>query len=136
MWQVIIKEKPDRILILGDTNSALAAFVGKRMGIPIYHMEAGNRCFDDRVPEEDNRRVIDHSSDILLPYTEQSRTNHIQEGIPVNCIYVTGNPICEVLDYYDYKIADSNVRNSLSLVDGQYFVATLHRAENVDNPNR
>ena len=134
--RVISEEKPDRILILGDTNSALSAIVAKRMGIPVYHMEAGNRCFDDRVPEEVNRRVVDHCSDILLPYTEQSRTNLIREGIPVNRIYVIGNPIKEVLDHYDHKIAASTVRKRLSLDAGQYFLATLHRAENVDNPAR
>src|SRR5512133_1596301 len=97
---LLFKEKPDRLLLLGDTNSALAAFVAKRMGIPVYHMEAGNRCYDDRVPEEVNRRVIDHSSDILMPYTERSRQNLLHEGIPGRRIYVTGNPILEVIQHH------------------------------------
>lgn len=134
--QVINEEKPDRILILGDTNSALSAIAAKRMGVPVYHMEAGNRCFDDRVPEEVNRRIVDHSSDILLPYTEQSRMNLIREGISVNRIYVTGNPIKEVLDYYSDKIFSSTIHKRLSLDAGQYFLVTLHRAENVDDPAR
>ena len=91
--KIMIKEKPDRLLILGDTNSGLSAIVAKRLGIPVYHMEAGNRCYDDRVPEEVNRRIIDHSSDILMPYTERSRANLIREGIAGEKIYVTGNPI-------------------------------------------
>lgn len=129
-------EKPDRILILGDTNSALSAFVAKRMGIPVYHMEAGNRCYDDRVPEEVNRRVVDHSSDILMPYTERSRENLLREGIAGNRIYVTGNPIREVLDYYEEKIDGSKLLGELKIKPGAYFLVTLHRAENVDIPER
>src|SRR5512133_2424317 len=97
---LLFKEKPDRVLILGDTNSGLAALIAKRMGIPVYHMEAGNRCYDDRVPEEVNRRVIDHSSNVLMPYTERSRANLLREGIEGQRVYVIGNPIKEVLDYY------------------------------------
>lgn len=134
--QIMDRERPDRILILGDTNSALSAFVAKRMGISVYHMEAGNRCFDDRVPEEVNRRVVDHSSDVLMPYTEWSRRNLIQEGIPVNRIHVTGNPIKEVLDFYEDRINGSTILNTLSLSPGGFFLATLHRAENVDIPER
>ena len=96
--EVLTEERPDRLLVLGDTDSGLSAFVAKRLGIPVFHMEAGNRCFDDRVPEEVNRRVIDHSSDILMPYTERSRANLIAEGIQSQRIYVTGNPIKEVMD--------------------------------------
>lgn len=96
--KVFKKEKPDRILILGDTNSALSSIIAKRMGIPVFHMEAGNRCFDDRVPEEVNRRIVDHCSDILMPYTERSRANLLREGIEGKRIYVTGNPILEVLE--------------------------------------
>ena len=95
--KVLLKEKPDRFLVLGDTNSGLGAIVAKRLSIPVYHMEAGNRCYDDRVPEEVNRRIIDHSSDILMPYTERSRQNLLSEGIEGKRIYVTGNPIKEVL---------------------------------------
>lgn len=134
--EVLLKERPDRLLILGDTNSALSAFVAKRMGIPVYHMEAGNRCFDDRVPEEVNRRVIDHCSNILMPYTERSRDNLLGEGISSNRIYVTGNPILEVLDYYNRDIENSNVLDRMSICKSEYFLATLHRAENVDETPR
>jgi UDP-N-acetylglucosamine 2-epimerase (non-hydrolysing) len=134
--RVIQKEKPDRLLVLGDTNSALSAIVAKRYGIPVYHMEAGNRCYDDRVPEEVNRRIIDHSSDILLPYTERSRANLIREGIPGERIYVTGNPIKEVLDYYTPQIEASKSLQNLGLESGKYFLVTLHRAENVDIEER
>ncbi len=134
--QVMLQEKPDRLLILGDTNSALSAIVAKRMGISVYHMEAGNRCYDDRVPEEINRRLIDHSSDILLPYTERSRANLLKEGITGERIYVTGNPIKEVLDYYASRIETSNAINDIGLETGKYFLVTLHRAENVDIEER
>ena len=90
--EIMRSEQPDRLLILGDTNSSLSAIVAKRLAIPVYHMEAGNRCYDDRVPEEVNRRIIDHSSDVLLPYTERSRANLLREGIAGERIYVTGNP--------------------------------------------
>lgn len=129
---VFQQEKPDRLLILGDTNSALAAFVAKRMGIPVFHMEAGNRSYDDRVPEEVNRRVIDHCSDILMPYTERSRANLLREGIPGHRIFVTGNPILEVIEGYRDEIAASTVLSRLGLKSGEYFLVTLHRAENVD----
>ena len=134
--QVMLKEKPDRLLILGDTNSALSAIAAKRMGIPVFHMEAGNRCYDDRVPEEVNRRIVDHSSDILLPYTERSRANLLKEGIASERIYVTGNPIKEVLDYYSEQISSSPALDNLQVDSGEYFLVTLHRAENVDNPER
>jgi len=129
----IIRERmPNRLLILGDTNSGLAAIVAKRMGIPVYHMEAGNRCYDDRVPEEVNRRIIDHSSDILMPYTERSRQNLLREGLPGERIYVTGNPIFEVIQHYDPQIRQSSVLQELDLEAGGYFLVTMHRAENVD----
>ncbi len=134
--RVILKEKPDRLLILGDTNSALSAIVAKRMGVPVYHMEAGNRCYDDRVPEEVNRRIVDHSSDILMPYTERSRANLLREGIEGNRIYVTGNPIKEVLDHYGSQINSSGALKDLGLEHGKYFLVTLHRAENVDVEKR
>jgi UDP-N-acetylglucosamine 2-epimerase (non-hydrolysing) len=130
--QVMMQEKPDRLLILGDTNSALSAMVAKRMGVPVYHMEAGNRCYDDRVPEEVNRRIIDHSSDVLLPYTERSRQNLLKEGIPSERIYVTGNPINEVIRHYAAQIGQSTILKALGLEKGQYFLVTMHRAENVD----
>lgn len=129
-------EKPDRLLLLGDTNSALTALVAARRGIPVFHMEAGNRCYDDRVPEEINRRVIDHSSTILMPYTERSKENLVREGIERDRIYVTGNPIKEVLDTFADKIERSEAMKSLSVKPFEYFLATLHRAENVDEPER
>ena len=130
--KVILSEKPDKMLVLGDTNSSLAAIVAKRMGIPVYHMEAGNRCYDDRVPEEVNRRLIDHSSDILMPYTERSRANLLREGIEGHRIYVTGNPIYEVIQHYDPAIRQSDVLQRLRLEPGKYFLVTMHREENVD----
>lgn len=128
--------KPDRLLILGDTNSGLAAIVAKRRGIPVYHMEAGNRCFDDRVPEEVNRRIIDHCSDILMPYTERSRDNLLREGIPSRRIYVTGNPIKEIIDTHAARIEAATALIDLGLDAQRYFLVTLHRAENVDEPAR
>ncbi len=130
--RVLDEERPDRLLILGDTNSGLSAVVAKRMGIPVYHMEAGNRCFDDRVPEEVNRRVIDHSSDVLMPYTERSRMNLLREGFEGQRVIVTGNPILEVLNHHAPSIEASTIRDELGLEDGAYFVVTMHRAENVD----
>ena len=105
--EVLEKHKPERILILGDTNSALSAIIAARRGIPVFHMEAGNRCYDDRVPEEVNRRIIDHSSTYLLPYTERSKDNLVREGIERERIFVTGNPIKEVLDTFSGQIEAS-----------------------------
>ncbi len=133
---VFLKERPDRLLLLGDTNSALCAIIAKRMGIPVFHMEAGNRCYDDRVPEEVNRRLIDHSSDLLMPYTERSRANLLREGIPGERICVTGNPILEVIEHFRDQIDASTVLSRLGLVPGGYFLVTLHRAENVDLDKR
>lgn len=129
---LLVEEKPDRFLVLGDTNSALSAFMAKRYGIPVYHMEAGNRCYDDRVPEEVNRRVIDHCSDVLMPYTERSRQNLLREGILGERIYVTGNPIREVILYHEDRVLRSMALADLGLDKGRYFLVTLHRAENVD----
>lgn len=125
-------ERPDKFLVLGDTNSSISAVVAKRTGIPVYHMEAGNRCYDDRVPEEVNRRLIDHVSDVLLPYTERSRDNLLREGVPPERILVTGNPIREVLTYYSPQIEASSILDRLDLTARNYFLVTLHRAENVD----
>ncbi len=130
--KVILKEMPDRLLVLGDTNSALSSIAAKRLGIPVFHMEAGNRCYDDRVPEEINRRIVDHCSDILMPYTERSRFNLLREGIPGHRIYVTGNPIYEVLEHYSDKIENSMILQKFGVNPGGYFLVTLHRAENVD----
>jgi UDP-N-acetylglucosamine 2-epimerase (non-hydrolysing) len=133
---VLDRYRPDRVLILGDTNSALSAIVAARSGIPVYHMEAGNRCFDDRVPEEINRRVIDHSSSILLPYTDRSCENLVAEGIERDRIYITGNPIFEVLEHFKPKIDGSEILAELDVKPFDYFLVTLHRAENVDSEDR
>ena len=129
----INKFQPDKLLVLGDTNSALSSIIAKRMGIPVYHMEAGNRCFDDKVPEEVNRRIIDHSSDILMPYTERSRANLIREGVEGQRIIVTGNPIAEVLKT---PYGQSYALQNIGLERGYYFLVTVHREENVTNPRR
>ncbi len=134
--EVFARERPDRVLILGDTNSALAALVAARMGIPVFHMEAGNRCYDDRVPEEVNRRIIDHASTILMPYTERSKENLVREGIERERIFVTGNPIFEVLEAHRERIVSSSVLDRLQLTPGEYLLVTLHRAENVDESQR
>ncbi len=130
------EHRPDRILILGDTNSALSAVIAARRGIPVYHMEAGNRCFDNRVPEEVNRRIIDHSSTILLPYTQRSKENLVNEGIERERILVTGNPIKEVLDAFSDKIDASDSMKKFDIKEFEYFLVTLHRSENVDNRER
>ena len=134
--EVLEKYKPDKVLILGDTNSALSAIIAARRGIPVFHMEAGNRCFDNRVPEEINRRIIDHSSTILLPYTERSKENLISEGIERERIYVTGNPIKEVLDTFSRQIEQSDALVRFGENSSAYFLVTLHRSENVDLPER
>ena len=134
--EVIAEHKPDRILILGDTNSALSAIVAARRGIPVFHMEAGNRCYDDRVPEEINRRIIDHSSTVLMPYTQRSKENLVREGIDRDRIFVTGNPIKEVLDDFQPQIDGSGVLRTLNVAPFEYVLVTLHRAENVDIPAR
>lgn len=134
--KILKDERPDKFLVLGDTNSSMAAIVAKRMGIPVYHMEAGNRCYDDRVPEEVNRRIIDHSSDVLMPYTERSRANLLREGIRGEQIYVTGNPIYEVIQNYDAQIRCSSILEELKLKAQRYFLVTMHREENVDVEER
>ena len=134
--EALAEHRPEKVLLLGDTNSALSAIVCARRGIPVFHMEAGNRCFDDRVPEEVNRRVIDHASTILLPYTHRSKENLVAEGIERDRIYVTGNPIFEVLETYAEQIEGSMALESFNVVANGYFLATLHRAENVDLQDR
>lgn len=136
MERILREEKPDRFLVLGDTNSSLAAICAKRMGIPVYHMEAGNRCYDDRVPEEVNRRIIDHSSDALMPYTNRSKENLLREGIERQRIFVIGNPIYEVMNHYAPQIESSGVLERSEIRPRQFFLVTLHRAENVDDPKR
>lgn len=132
--ELLRQEKPDALLVLGDTNSCLSAYMAKRLHIPIFHMEAGNRCFDFNVPEEINRRVIDHISDFNLVYTEHARRHLISEGIPHRRIYLTGSPMFEVLNHYRQGILTSEVLNSLNLRPKEYFVISTHREENVDNP--
>lgn len=134
--EVLKNEKPDRVLILGDTNSALSAIAAARRGIPVFHMEAGNRCFDDRVPEEVNRRIIDHSSTILMPYTERSRANLLAEGIDKDRIFVTGNPISEVLSHFADQIEASESLSTHDVQPFEYFLVTLHRAENTSDRGR
>lgn len=133
---LLARERPRRFLVLGDTNSALTAQCAKRRGIAVYHMEAGNRCFDDRVPEEVNRRVIDHASDVLLPYTNRSRDHLLREGFHPSRIYVTGNPIREVMNFYAPQTDASDILQRLGVARDKYFLVTLHRAENVDVPER
>jgi UDP-N-acetylglucosamine 2-epimerase (non-hydrolysing) len=133
---LFLEHRPDRLLILGDTNSGLASIIARRLGIPVYHLEAGNRCYDDRVPEEVNRRVIDHSSSVLMPYTNRSRENLLAEGFPGNRIYVIGNPIKQVIDHFSDKIAASAALEQCNLERRKFFLVTLHRAENVDIESR
>lgn len=128
--------RPDAILILGDTNSAIAALMARRMKIPVYHMEAGNRSFDRNVPEETNRRMVDHISDFNLVYTEHARRHLLSEGMEHRRIYLTGSPMREVLDHYRAQIEASDIVSQLGLTKGQYFIASLHREENVDSKVR
>lgn len=132
--EVLIKEKPDGLLVLGDTNSCLSAYMAKRMHIPVFHMEAGNRSFDFNVPEETNRRIIDHLADFNLVYTEHARRHLISEGLPHRRIYLTGSPMKEVLDFYLPKIEKSEILKTLGLEKEKYFIVSTHREENVDNP--
>jgi UDP-N-acetyl-L-fucosamine synthase len=132
--EVLKKELPDALLVLGDTNSCLSAYIAKRMHIPVFHMEAGNRSFDFNVPEEINRRIIDHISDFNLVYTEHARRHMLSEGLPHRRIYLTGSPMKEVLDYYMPKITASQALNHLSLIPYHFLLISVHREENVDNP--
>jgi len=125
--------KPDAVLILGDTNSCLAAISAKRRKIPVFHMEAGNRCFDQRVPEEINRKIVDHISDINMPYSEISREYLLREGLPPDRVIKTGSPMFEVLNYYLPKIEKSSILKTLKLKKHDYFVLSCHREENVDD---
>lgn len=133
---VLEQERPDAVLVLGDTNSALAVIAAKRRKIPVFHMEAGNRCFDERVPEEINRKIVDHISDINLPYSTLARDNLIAEGLPTDRTIKTGSPMREVLEYYADKIAASEVLEKMALAPQDYFVVSCHREENVDQPER
>ncbi len=134
--EVLAKETPDAVLLLGDTDSCLAAIAAKRRHIPIFHMEAGNRCFDDRVPEEINRRLVDHVADINLPYSSIAREYLLSEGVPPDRIIKTGSPLFEVLNHYRGQIETSEVLKRLRLKRGRYFLVSAHRAENVDPDER
>lgn len=131
-YKVMVREQPDAVLILGDTNSALSAISAKRLKIPIFHMEAGNRCWDWNVSEMINRKIVDHISDINLPYTEHSRRYLLQEGIDGKTIFVTGSPMCEVLKTHMEQIQNSDVLSRLELEKGKYILVSAHREENID----
>jgi len=134
--EVFIKHKPDGVAILGDTNSAVAALLAKRMHIPVYHMEAGNRSFDENVPEESNRRMVDHVSDFNLPYNSYSYENLRNEGIHPRRLLKTGSPMREIIEHYRADIEASNILTDLGLTKDGYFLVSAHRQENVDNPAR
>lgn len=132
-YEIMSIEQPDALLILGDTNSCLAAVAAKRLKIPVFHMEAGNRCFDQNVPEEINRKIVDHVSDVNLPYTEHSRRYLLDEGFKKEHIFVTGSPMKEVLEEHKTKIENSDVLQQLGLKPQQYILVSAHREENIDN---
>ena len=134
--EALAEVRPDALLVLGDTNSCIAALMARRMKVPVYHMEAGNRCFDQNVPEETNRRLVDHISDFNLVYTEHARRNLLSEGLHPRRIMHTGSPMREVLEHYGPQIEASTVLDRLSLEPGGYFLVSAHREENVDDPER
>jgi UDP-N-acetylglucosamine 2-epimerase (non-hydrolysing) len=134
--RVIDEWRPDAVVVLGDTNSAISAIIARRMKVPIYHMEAGNRSFDRNVPEESNRKIVDHIADFNLVYTEHARRHLLSEGLPHRRIYLTGSPMREVLEYYRSGIESSDILNELELEERKYFIVSLHREENVDNRSR
>jgi UDP-N-acetylglucosamine 2-epimerase (non-hydrolysing) len=134
--KVLLQERPDAVLVLGDTNSCIATVMAKRMRIPTYHMEAGNRCFDENVPEETNRRLVDHVADFNLVYTEHARRNLLAEGLHPRRILLTGSPMREVLDQYRAQIEASEILSRLEIEDRSYFLVSAHREENVDSPER
>jgi UDP-N-acetyl-L-fucosamine synthase len=134
--EILDKEKPDALLVLGDTNSCLSVVPAKRRKIPVFHMEAGNRCYDQRVPEETNRKIIDHTADINMPYSSIAREYLLAEGFPAEQIIKTGSPMFEVLEFYKNKIENSDVVERMNLKKGKYFVVSSHREENVDDESR
>jgi UDP-N-acetylglucosamine 2-epimerase (non-hydrolysing) len=134
--RVLVEEKPDALLVLGDTNSCIATVMAKRMRIPTYHMEAGNRCFDENVPEETNRRLVDHVADFNLAYTEHARRNLLAEGLHPRRVLVTGSPMREVLEAFAGRVRASDAPDRLGLTSGDYFLVSAHREENVDLPER
>jgi len=131
--RVLLKEKPDKVLLLGDTNSGLLSIIAEKYNIPVYHMEAGNRCYDERLPEETNRRIIDHVSKYNLPYTDNSKQNLLAEGFHKNFVFKIGNPINEVIQSYINEIDNSDILNKLGLGYRDFVLVTAHRTENVDN---
>ena len=132
-FEIMVKLKPDALLVLGDTNSSLCAIPAKRLKIPIFHMEAGNRCFDQNLPEEINRKIVDHISDINLPYTEHARRYLLSEGIRKEHIFVTGSPMAEVLRRYKQEIQNSSILDEVGLISNKYILVSAHREENIDN---
>jgi UDP-N-acetyl-L-fucosamine synthase len=134
--KVLLDLMPDAVMILGDTNSAVAAIIAERMQIPVYHMEAGNRSFDNRVPEELNRRMVDHVATFNLAYTEHARGNLIREGVHPRFVFKTGSPLPEIYSYFKEKIAASNILEELGLEANGYLLASFHRQENVDDPGK
>lgn len=134
--EVLEKVQPEAMLVLGDTNSCISAIPAKRRKVPIFHMEAGNRCFDQRVPEETNRRIVDHTSDINLTYSSIARDYLLAEGLPADRVIKTGSPMFEVLNHYMDQIDASDILKRLKLSQGKYFVVSLHREENVDSPKQ
>ena len=134
-YELMTEQKPDALLILGDTNSALSAISAKRLKIPIFHMEAGNRCFDENLPEETNRRIVDHIADVNLCYSEHARRYLNSEGMEKERTYVTGSPMAEVLQAHLDKILNSDILDRLGLKRGEYILLSAHREENIDNEN-
>ena len=132
--RVLEQEQPEAMLVLGDTNSCLSVIPAKRRKVPIFHMEAGNRCFDQRVPEETNRRIVDHTADVNLTYSTIARDYLLREGLPPDLVIKTGSPMCEVLSHYRPRIDASDVLQRLGLQAGQYFVVSAHREENIESP--
>ena len=134
--QVVAKENPDAVLVLGDTNSALSVIPAKRRKVPVFHFEAGNRCFDQRVPEEINRKIVDHTADINLTYSSVAKDNLLREGFPMDRVFNIGSPMYEVLKHYEAKIMKSRVIEQMGLRPREYFILSSHREENVDEPRR
>ena len=133
---VLDRIKPDAVLVLGDTNSALAVIAAKRRKIPVFHLEAGNRAFDERTPEEINRRIVDHTSDINMTYSQHAKQNLVSEGLSVDRIFCVGSPMKEIFDHYGSRIDNSEILGSLNLNAKKYFLISLHREENVDDPKK
>ena len=134
--KVLVSEAPDAVMVLGDTNSALAVVAAKRRKIPVFHLEAGNRAFDERTPEEINRRIVDHTSDINMTYSQHAKQNLVSEGLSVDRIFCVGSPMKEIFTYYSSQIDSSEILSKLNLTAKKYFLVSLHREENVDDPKK